>query len=230
MTISKKKKLIQEKIKPNTSYDLAEALDLLRKVKSKNFDESVEVAINLGIDAKKSDQLLRGAIAMPSGLGKQIRIAVFAQGEAAEAAKKAGADEVGMEDLAEKIKGGDVNFGVVIASPDTMRIVGSLGQILGTRGIMPNPKTGTVTPNVADAVAKAKAGQLRYRTDKNGIIHGSVGKISFDNAAIKSNIMALLTDLKKNKPAAAKGIFFRKISISTTVGPGILVDITKLGL
>ena len=228
MALSKKQKAIREKVQPDTFYTITEALDLLREFKSKNFDESVEVAVNLGIDARKSDQLMRGAISLPSGLGKSIRVGVFAQGEAAEKAKEAGADEVGMEDLAEKIKGGDVAFGVIIASPDAMRVVGSLGQILGTRGIMPNPKTGTVTPNVAEAVAKAKKGQMHYRTDKNGIIHGAVGKISFNNDALLENIKVLLVDLKKSKPAASKGIFLKSMTVTTTVGPGLSVDLTSV--
>jgi len=228
MALTKKKKLINERIETGNVYSFPEAVDLLRELKSKKYDETVEIAVNLGIDAKKSDQLLRGALTLPSGLGKEVRVAVFAQGQAADDAKQAGADEVGMEDLAEKIRGGDVNFGVVIASPDSMRVVGSLGQILGTRGIMPNPKTGTVTPQVAEAVKNAKMGQIRYRTDKNGIIHCAIGKISFDNNSLYANAKALVDELKKNKPATSKGIYLKKVSLTTTAGPGLIVDIASI--
>ena len=182
------------------------------------------MAINLGIDPRKSDQNVRGATTLPNGTGKTVRVAVFAQGEAAEAAKAAGADEVGMEDLAEKMKGGDLDFGVVIAAPDSMRVVGALGQVLGPRGLMPNPKTGTVTPTPAVAVKNAKAGQVRFRTDKNGIVHGGIGKATFDAQALKQNLEALVADLRKLKPAAAKGVYLQKITLSSTMGPGVLVD------
>jgi len=182
------------------------------------------VAVNLGVDPRKSDQVVRGSTVLPNGTGKEARVAVFAQGPAAEAAQEAGADKVGMEDLAEEIKGGNLDFDVVIASPDAMRVVGQLGQILGPRGLMPNPKVGTVTPDVAQAVKNAKGGQVRYRTDKNGIIHASIGKVDFDPDALKENLEALLADLKKAKPSAAKGIYLKKISVSTTMGPGLTVD------
>jgi len=201
---------------------------LLQSLPPAKFVETVEVAINLGVDPRKSDQAVRGASTLPHGTGKTVRVAVFAQGAAADAALAAGADLVGMEDLAERIKGGQMDFDVVIASPDAMRVVGQLGQILGPRGLMPNPKTGTVTPDVVTAVKNAKAGQVRFRADRNGIIHGGVGSVKFDVAALKENIEALLADLMKAKPPSAKGVYVKKVTVSTTMGPGLAVDLSSL--
>jgi len=222
--LSKRVRAFKEKVDPRKAYSLEEAVTLLKEFATAKFTETVEVAINLGIDAKKSDQAVRGATTLPHGTGSDVRVAVFTQGDAADKAKAAGAEFVGMEDLAEQIKGGMMDFDVVIASPDAMRVVGQLGQVLGPRGLMPNPKTGTVTPDVEGAVKNAKAGQVRYRTDKNGIVHGGIGKINFEPSAIKGNLEALLADLKKSKPAAAKGVYLKKISLSTTMGPGITID------
>ncbi|AQA20018.1 50S ribosomal protein L1 [Halioglobus japonicus] len=222
--LTKRQKAFKEKVNPEKAYPLEEAVSLLKELATAKFNETVEVAVNLGIDARKSDQAVRGATTLPNGTGSDVRVAVFTQGEAAEKAKAAGADLVGMEDLAEQIKGGMMDFDVVIASPDAMRVVGQLGQVLGPRGLMPNPKTGTVTPDVETAVNNAKAGQVRYRTDKNGIVHGGIGKIDFDLDAIRGNLEAVLADLKKAKPAAAKGVYMKKISLSTTMGPGITID------
>lgn len=222
--MSKRLRAIREKVDPARTYAAEEAFKLLKEVSSVKFTESVDVAVNLGVDPRKSDQVVRGSTVLPNGTGKEARVAVFAQGPAAEAAQEAGADKVGMEDLAEEIKGGNLDFDVVIASPDAMRVVGQLGQILGPRGLMPNPKVGTVTPDVAQAVKNAKGGQVRYRTDKNGIIHASIGKVDFDPDALKENLEALLADLKKAKPGAAKGIYLKKVSVSTTMGPGLTVD------
>jgi large subunit ribosomal protein L1 len=222
--LSKRVRVFKEKVDPQKAYPLEDAVNLLKELSTVKFNETVEVAVNLGIDARKSDQAVRGATTLPFGTGSDVRVAVFTQGEGAEKAKAAGADLVGMEDLAEQIKGGMLDFDVVIASPDAMRVVGQLGQVLGPRGLMPNPKTGTVTPDVETAVKNAKAGQVRYRTDKNGIVHGGIGKINFELDAIKGNLEALLTDLKKAKPVAAKGIYLKKISLSTTMGPGITID------
>ena len=223
--LSRKVKLMREKVEAGRQYSIDEALTILRELAvGSKFEETVDVAVNLGVDPRKSDQNVRGATTLPSGSGKTVRVAVFTQGDSAEAAKAAGADAVGMEDLAEQIKGGDLDFGVVIASPDAMRVVGALGQVLGPRGLMPNPKTGTVTADVATAVNNAKAGQIRFRTDKNGIIHGGVGKITFENEAILSNINALVADLKRLKPASSKGIYLKKVTLSTTMGPGIVID------
>lgn len=222
--LSKRQKAFKEKVNPEKAYPLEEAVELLKELATAKFSETVEVAVNLGVDAKKSDQAVRGATTLPHGTGSDVRVAVFTQGEAADKAKAAGADFVGMEELADEIKGGMMDFDVVIASPDAMRVVGQLGQVLGPRGLMPNPKTGTVTPDVETAVNNAKAGQIRYRTDKNGIIHGGIGKIDFDAAAIRGNLEAVLADLKKAKPAASKGIYLKKISLSTTMGPGITID------
>ena len=222
--LSKRVRAFKEKVDPRKAYPLEDAVGLLKEFATVKFNETVEVAVNLGIDARKSDQAVRGATTLPHGTGSDVRVAVFTQGEAADKAKAAGADFVGMDDLAEQVKGGMMDFDVVIASPDAMRVVGQLGQVLGPRGLMPNPKTGTVTPDVETAVDNAKAGQLRYRTDKNGIVHGGVGKINFELDAIKGNLEALLADLRKGKPAAAKGIYLKKISLSTTMGPGITID------
>jgi len=226
--LSKRARAYKDKIVPGKAYPLDEAISLLKEFATVKFNETVEIAINLGIDARKSDQAVRGATTLPHGTGSDVRVAVFTQGEAAEKAKAAGADLVGMEDLAEQIKGGMMDFDVVIASPDAMRVVGQLGQVLGPRGLMPNPKTGTVTPDVETAVNNAKAGQVRYRTDKNGIVHGGIGKINFELDAIKGNLDAVLADLNKAKPAAAKGIYLKKITLSTTMGPGVIVDQTSI--
>jgi large subunit ribosomal protein L1 len=226
--LSKRMKAVREKIDLSRQYPIDEALGLLKELSSVKFNESVDVSVNLGIDPRKSDQVVRGASVLPNGTGKEVRVAVFAQGENAKAAQEAGADVVGMEELADQIKGGDLNFGVVIASPDAMRVVGALGQILGPRGLMPNPKVGTVTPDVATAVKNAKSGQVRYRADKAGIIHCSVGTVKFEVTALKENIEGLIAALVKAKPTAAKGVYLKKISVSTTMGPGIAVDQSSL--
>ena len=228
--LSKRAKLINEKVDSEKNYAIDEAVALLKEVSSVKFNESVEVAVNLGVDPRKSDQNVRGAKVLPNGTGKNMRVAVFTQGEAAEAAKKAGADIVGMDDLAAEVKKGVMDFDVVIASPDAMRVVGQLGQILGPRGLMPNPKTGTVTPDVAQAVKNAKAGQIQYRTDKAGIIHAAIGKLDFDAKALKQNLETLVIALQKAKPASAKGVFLKKISLSSTMGPGLTIDIASLSL
>jgi len=226
--LSKRAKLIRSKVDSTREYAINDAVALLKELATSKFVESVDVAVNLGIDARKSDQNVRGATVLPHGTGRTVRVAVFTQGANAEAAKAAGADIVGMEDLAEQVKKGEMNFDVVIASPDAMRVVGMLGQILGPRGLMPNPKTGTVTPNVADAVKNAKAGQVRYRNDKNGIIHSTVGKIDFDADKIKENLEALLVALKRAKPSVAKGTYVKKVTLSTTMGAGIVLDQASL--
>jgi len=226
--LSKRSRAFKEKVDPEKAYPFDEAFGLLKELATAKFNETVEVAVNLGVDAKKSDQGVRGATTLPHGTGSDVRVAVFTQGEAADKAKAAGADFVGMEELAEEIKGGMMNFDVVIASPDAMRVVGQLGQVLGPRGLMPNPKTGTVTPDVETAVNNAKAGQVRFRTDKNGIVHGGIGKIDFEADAIKGNLEAVLADLRKAKPAASKGVYLKKISLSTTMGPGITIDQASL--
>ncbi|WP_430461206.1 50S ribosomal protein L1 [Thalassolituus sp. LLYu03] len=226
--LTKRQKAIAEKVVAGKLYSVEEAVALLGELSTVKFKESVDVAVNLGIDARKSDQGVRSSTVLPHGTGKTMRVAVFTQGPNAEAAKAAGADEVGMEDLAEKIKGGDLNFDVVIASPDAMRVVGALGQVLGPRGLMPNPKVGTVTPDVATAVKNAKAGQVRYRNDKNGIIHTTIGKVDFSAQALKENLTALLSDLRKAKPSAAKGIYMKKVTLSTTMGPGLVIDHASL--
>jgi len=228
--LSKRVRAFREKVDANRSYPLDEAIALLKEFATAKFAETVEVAVNLGVDARKSDQGVRGATTLPHGTGSVVRVAVFTQGENAEKAKAAGADFVGMEDLAEQVKGGMMDFDVVVASPDAMRVVGQLGQILGPRGLMPNPKTGTVTPDIEGAVNNAKAGQMRFRTDKNGIIHGGIGKVSFDADAIKGNLVAVLAYLKKAKPAAAKGVYFRKVTLSTTMGPGVTIDHSSLDI
>jgi len=226
--LSKRMRAIREKVEVTKEYDFNEAVALLKELATAKFVESVDVAVNLGIDARKSDQNVRGATVLPNGTGRDVRVAVFTQGANAEAAKAAGADLVGMEDLAEQVKKGELNFDVVIASPDAMRVVGQLGQILGPRGLMPNPKVGTVTPDVATAVNNAKAGQVRYRNDKNGIIHTTIGKVDFDADALKGNLEALLVALKKAKPSAAKGVFIKKVSLSTTMGAGVSIDQSTL--
>ncbi|TPQ24429.1 50S ribosomal protein L1 [Methylomonas sp. HW2-6] len=222
--ISKKAKAIKEKVVRSKQYSVGEAVALLKEFANSKFDESIDVSVNLGVDPRKSDQNVRGASVLPHGTGKTVRVAVFTQGPNADAAREAGADVVGMDDLAEQVKRGEMNFDVVIASPDAMRVVGQLGQILGPRGLMPNPKVGTVTPDVVTAVKNAKSGQVRYRTDKAGIIHCSIGKVSFDENALKQNLEFLIADLKKAKPTAAKGIYLKKISLSSTMGPGLWID------
>lgn len=226
--LTKRAKLIRSKVDSTREYDINEAVALLKELTAGKFVESVDVAVNLGIDARKSDQNVRGATVLPHGTGRTVRVAVFTQGANAEAAKAAGADIVGMEDLAEQVKKGEMNFDVVIASPDAMRVVGMLGQILGPRGLMPNPKTGTVTPNVAEAVKNAKAGQVRYRNDKNGIIHSTIGKIDFDADKLKENLEALLVALKRAKPSVAKGVFIKKVTISSTHGAGLALSQASL--
>jgi large subunit ribosomal protein L1 len=225
---SKRARATREKIEAGKSYAAEDAFALLKEISSVKFAETVEVAVNLGVDPRKSDQVVRGATVLPNGTGKTVRVAVFTQGANADAAKEAGADKIGMEDLAEEVKAGNLDFDVVVASPDAMRVVGALGQILGPRGLMPNPKTGTVTPNVAEAVKNAKAGQVRYRTDKAGIIHCALGKVDFDPSALRQNLEALLADLRKLKPSAAKGIYVRKVTVSSTMGPGLPLDQTTL--
>ncbi|MGF1871109.1 50S ribosomal protein L1 [Photobacterium indicum] len=222
--ITKRMRVIRDKVDATKSYDINEAVALLKELATAKFVESVDVAVNLGIDARKSDQNVRGATVLPHGTGREIRVAVFTQGANAEAAKEAGADLIGMDDLADQVKKGIMDFDVVIASPDAMRVVGQLGTILGPRGLMPNPKVGTVTPNVAQAVKNAKAGQVRYRNDKNGIIHTTIGKVDFDAAQLKENLESLLVALKKAKPSSAKGVFIKKVSISTTMGAGVSLD------
>ncbi len=226
--ISKRYKALAAKVDRNKLYPVGEALALVKETAKAKFDESVDVAVNLGIDAKKSDQLVRGSIVLPKGTGKSVRVAVFAQGAKAEEAKAAGADVVGFDDLAESIKGGKMDFDVVIASPDAMRIVGQLGQILGPRGLMPNPKVGTVTPDVAGAVKNAKAGQVQYRTDKNGIVQCTIGRASFAAEALRENLLALIDALNKAKPAASKGIYLKKVSVSSTMGVGIRIEQASL--
>jgi large subunit ribosomal protein L1 len=222
--LSKRAKAINEKIDREKVYSLEDALSLLKEVSTVKFNESVDISVNLGLDPKKSDQVVRGATVLPNGTGKEVRVAVFTDGDNAKAATEAGADIVGMDDLAAEVKKGNLDFDVVIASPDAMRVVGQLGQILGPRGLMPNPKVGTVTPNVAEAVKNAKSGQVRYRIDKAGIIHCSVGTVKFDVQQLKENVDGLVADLIKAKPTAAKGVFLKKISVSTTMGPGLIVD------
>ena len=226
--LSKRNKAIREKVDADKQYSIDEALGLIKELSTVKFTESVDVSVNLGIDPRKSDQVVRGSTTLPQGSGKTVRVAVFTQGDAADAAKEAGADSVGMDELAAEMKKGDLNYDVVIASPDAMRVVGQLGQVLGPRGLMPNPKVGTVTPDVATAVKNAKAGQVRFRADKAGIVHGSVGTASFEVAALKENIEALLESLKKAKPTAAKGVYFKKMTVSSTMGPGLTIDPSSL--
>jgi large subunit ribosomal protein L1 len=222
--LSKRRKSAREKVDPNTAYVIDEALSMVKELATAKFPESIDIAVNLGVDPRKSDQVVRGSTVLPNGTGKSVRVAVFAQGENADKAKAAGADIVGFEDLAETVKGGEMNFDVVIATPDAMRVVGALGQILGPRGLMPNPKVGTVTADVETAVKNAKAGQVRYRTDKAGIIHCPIGRADFEVPALKENLEALLADLKKGKPAASKGQFLKKLTVSSTMGPGVSID------
>ena len=226
--LSKRAKAIREKVESGKLHGAEEAFGLLKELSTVKFNESIDVSVNLGVDARKSDQVVRGASVLPHGTGKTVRVAVFAQGANADAAKEAGADVVGFEDLAEDIKAGNMDFDVVIASPDAMRVVGQLGQILGPRGLMPNPKVGTVTPNVAEAVQNAKAGQVRYRTDKAGIIHCSIGKTDFEPQKLKENLESLLVALVKAKPSAAKGVYLKKVTVSSTMGPGLALDQSTL--
>jgi len=226
--LSKRQAAIKAKLVPGKLYSVEEALSFLSELPPSKFKESIDVAVNLGVDPKKSDQVVRGATTLPAGTGKTVRVAVFAQGANAEAAKAAGADIVGFDDLAESIQGGNLNFDVVIATPDAMRVVGKLGTVLGPRGLMPNPKVGTVTADVATAVKNAKAGQVRYRVDKGGIIHAGIGQIGFTADAIKQNIEALVADLKKAKPATSKGVYLQKITLSSTMGPGLAIDLATI--
>ena len=226
--LTRRQRAFTEKIEEGKYYAIDEAVTILNDLSTVKFKESIDISINLGVDPRKSDQVVRGATVLPNGTGKDVRVAVFAQGEKADEASSAGADVVGMDDLAETVKGGELNFDVAIATPDSMRVVGQLGQILGPRGLMPNPRLGTVTMDVVEAVKNAKAGQVRYRTDKNGIIHGGVGKVGFEPGAIKENIEALIADLKKAKPATAKGTYLKKVVLSTTMGAGIPIDQASL--
>lgn len=228
MALSKKQKQILEVVKPGQVYSLDQAIDVLKKFASTKFKESIDICVNLGVDPRKSDQVVRSSTTLPKGTGKTVRVAVFAQGDNAKKAESAGADIVGFEDLAERIKAGEMDFDVVIATPDAMRIVGQLGQILGPRGLMPNPKVGTVTMNVEAAVRDAKSGQVRYRTDKNGIIHSTVGKVEFSSDDIKENIAALVADLKKAKPSTSKGVYIKKVTLTTTMGPGLSIDLSSI--
>jgi len=226
--LSKRQKAISEKVTPGKIYNVDEAFSLLKDIPATKFKEAIDVSVNLGVDPRKSDQVVRGSTVLPNGTGKTVRVAVFTQGPNADAAKEAGADIIGMDDLAAEVKAGNMDFDVVIASPDAMRVVGQLGQILGPRGLMPNPKVGTVATDVGAAVRNAKAGQVRYRTDKAGIIHCSLGKVDFNVDSLKGNLEALLVDLKKAKPSSAKGVYFRKITVSTTMGPGVPVEIGSI--
>ena len=228
--VAKRQKAWKEKLQAGRQYPIDEALALVKELATAKFGESVDVAVNLGVDAAKSDQQVRGSTIMPNGIGKKVRVAVFTQGKNADAAREAGADIVGLEDLAERVKQGQIDFDVVVASPDAMRVVGQLGQILGPRGLMPNPKVGTVTPDVAGAVKNAKAGQVRYRCDKGGIIHCTIGKAAFEPAALKENLQALLADLQKAKPSTSKGVYIQRVTVSSTMGPGVIVDRASLGL
>jgi large subunit ribosomal protein L1 len=228
--VAKRIQAWKSKVVPGKQYPVDEALSLVREFAKAKFAESVDVAVNLGIDASKSDQQVRGSTVMPHGIGKSVRVAVFTSGKNADAAREAGADIVGLEDLAAKVKAGEINFDVVIASPDAMRIVGQLGQILGPRGLMPNPKVGTVSPDVAGAVRNAKAGQVRYRVDKAGIVHCAIGKANFEPQKLKENLVALLHDLQKHKPSSSKGVYLRKLIVSSTMGPGVAIDQSSLSL
>lgn len=226
--LTKRQKAIAEKVVAGKQYAFVEAAALLAELSTIKFKESVDIAFNLGVDPRKSDQVVRGATVLPNGTGKTVRVAVFTQGPGVEAALAAGADKVGMDDLAAEMKAGDLNYDVVIASPDAMRVVGQLGQVLGPRGLMPNPKVGTVTPDVATAVKNAKAGQVRFRTDKNGIVHASVGKVDFEPTKLKENVEALLADLKRLKPSTSKGVYVKRVTLSTTMGPGLMIDQASL--
>src|SRR4051812_1545093 len=228
MADTKREKTWKSKLAPGKQYPVDEALKLVKEFATAKFNESVDAAVNLGIDASKSDQQVRGSTVMPNGIGKTVRVAVFTSGKNADAAKAAGADIVGLEDLAAKVKAGEMDFDVVVASPDAMRVVGQLGQILGPRGLMPNPKVGTVTPDVANAVKNAKAGQVRYRVDKAGIVHCTIGKASFEATALKENLQALINDLQKAKPATSKGVYLKRVALSSTMGPGVVVDHNSL--
>lgn len=226
--ISKRRKIINETITPGKQYQILEAIELLQKLPVVKFVESVDVSVNLGIDTRKSDQTVRGAVLLPHGTGRKVRVGVIAQGDQVDSAKTAGADIVGFEDLAEKIKGGQIEFDVLIATPDSMRLVGQLGQILGPRGLMPNPKVGTVTTDVAGAVKNAKAGQVSYRADKGGVVHCTIGKVNFATSSLKENLMALIADLRKSKPSSSKGVYLKKIVLSSTMGPGLAIDQTSI--
>ena len=229
-TRSKRVREFRDKVDRDTAQPIDNALSLVKEMATAKFSESVDVSVNLGVDPRKSDQVVRGSTVLPNGSGKQVRVAVFAQGKAADAATEAGADLVGLDDLAEQVKKGELNFDVVVAAPDAMRVVGGLGKILGPRGLMPNPKVGTVTPDVGEAVRKAKAGQVQYRTDKAGIIHCSIGTVKFEVAALRENLEALIGDLQKSKPSASKGVYLRRITVSSTMGPGVPVDKASLGV
>ncbi|EIJ6029600.1 50S ribosomal protein L1 [Acinetobacter baumannii] len=226
--LTKRQKAIAAAVEANKVYTLEEAVQVLNSLPAAKFKESLDISVNLGVDPRKSDQVVRGATTLPAGTGKTVRVAVFAQGAQAEAAKEAGADVVGFDDLAESIQGGNLDFDVVIAAPDAMRVVGKLGTILGPRGLMPNPKVGTVTPDVAGAVKNAKSGQVRFRVDKAGIIHAAIGQVGFDAAAIRQNVETLVADLKKLKPATSKGVYIKKITLSSTMGPGLTVDVNNV--
>lgn len=226
--VSKRKQTIRARVEGAREYPVDEAISLLRELHSVKFTETVDVAVNLGVDPRKSDQMVRGSTVLPHGTGKSTRVAVFAQGEQAEAAQAAGADLVGLEDLAERVQGGELGFDVAIATPDAMRVVGRLGQILGPRGLMPNPKVGTVTQDVAQAVQNAKAGQVRYRTDKNGIVHAPIGRIDFEASALRENLQALVADLNRAKPSTSKGVYMKRVTVSSTMGPGVKVDKASL--
>lgn len=226
--LTKRQKVIASKVEAGKAYAFEDAAKLLAELATSKFKESIDISFNLGVDPRKSDQVVRGATVLPNGTGKSVRVAVFTQGANVEAALAAGADKVGMDELAAEMKGGDLNYDVVIASPDAMRVVGQLGQILGPRGLMPNPKVGTVTPDVATAVKNAKAGQVRFRTDKNGIIHASVGKVDFEPVKLKENVEALLADLKRLKPSTSKGVYVKRITLSSTMGPGLMIDQASL--
>ena len=228
-SVTKKQKIIQEKLDPEKTYSITEAMEIIQSVKSEKFDESIDISVKLGVDPNKSDQNVRGAVTLPNSLGKEVKVAVFADGDHASQAEKAGADFVGMDDLAEKFQKEEINVDVVISSNAAMKVVGKLGQVLGPKGLMPNPKTGTVSDDVETAIKNVKAGQVRFRTDKNGIIHGSIGKVSFDGDKIKANASALLEELKKLKPASAKGVYIGNIAISSTMGPGIKINPGELG-
>jgi len=226
--LTKRQKAIAAAVEANKVYTLEEAVQVLNSLPAAKFKESLDIAVNLGVDPRKSDQVVRGATTLPAGTGKTVRVAVFAQGAAAEAAKAAGADIVGFDDLAESIQGGNLDFDVVIAAPDAMRVVGKLGTILGPRGLMPNPKVGTVTPDVANAVKNAKSGQARYRVDKAGIIHAAIGQLGFSEEAVRQNVETLIADLKKAKPATSKGVYIKKITLSSTMGPGLTIDVANV--